>query len=484
MVKILITGATGYIGGLLLDRLTKKDHQLRAIARHPENLASKLTQQNVEIVQADVTEIDSLKAALEGIEVAFYLVHSMGAKTGSFEEIDRMAADNFAKVCEEKGVKKIIYLGGLSTAKGNELSLHMRSRQEVGKVLSSYKTPVIEFRSSIILGAGSLSYDLMRALVDKLPIMVTPIWVNKLVQPIHVEDVLGYLQEAILFDGGQHDVVEIGGVETVSYKNLMLEYAKQQGLKRYIFVLPVLTPALSSMWLGLVTPIYKRIGRKLIESIMSDSVVTEPNAAKAFSVKPKSYQEAIRICIENSKKELVRRWYDAVSAKGLSRTFENVTFRKEKNWITERVINAPANVVFAFIKTLGGHVGWYAEWLWKIRAALDILAGGVGFRRGRVHPTELRVGDPVDFWRVIELKENELLTLKAEMKLPGRAYLQFTLSSKDSQTDIVMKSSFDPIGILGEVYWYLMWPFHFFIFDGLLNRVKKESEKNAKTSKS
>lgn len=484
MTKILITGATGYIGGLLLYRLSEKGLPLRAVARHPENLTSRLPKGEIEVVQGNVQDESSMEKALDGIEVAFYLVHSMGAAYGKFEELDKKGAEIFARACEKKGVKRIIYLGGLSAAPEERLSDHMRSRQEVGKILRAHKTPVIEFQSSIILGPGSLSYDLMTALVKRLPLMVAPTWVSKKTQPIHVQDVLQYLEEAITIPLEKSIVVEIGGSETVTYKNLMLEYAKQKGLKRHIFVVPVLTPTLSAMWLGLVTPVYKRIGRKLIESITNDSIVTHPKEANRFSVKPKSYKEALKISEEDSMKELKRRWFDAISAKGISRNFENVTFKKRQDWVTDRSIEAPANVVYAYIKRLGGHEGWYADFLWKIRAAIDVLVGGVGFRRGRIDPKELRVGDPVDFWRVIEMQENKRIVFKAEMKLPGRAYLAFTLKEQNNHTEAKMESIFDPIGAWGVIYWYLMWPFHYFIFDGLLDKIKTHSEKNAKELRS
>ena len=480
MKKILITGATGYIGGLLLDRLCHKDYLLRAVARHPENLLSRLPKEGIEVVLGNVQDQTSLEKALEDVDTAFYLVHSMGAAYGKFETLDRNGALNFARACEKMQVKKIIYLGGLSAASEENLSEHMRSRQEVGKILRDHKTPALEFRSSIILGPGSLSYDLMTALVEKLPVMVTPKWVSKETQPIHVEDVLSYLEEAIEKPLTASEVVEIGGASTVTYKELMLEYAHQKGLKRKIYVLPVLTPTLSAMWLGLVTPVYKRIGRKLIESISNDSIVTHKEPATRFEVEPKNYKEAIQICLLNVKQKLKRRWFDAISAKGVSRNFENVVFKKRQDWITDRVIDAPKEVVYDYIKSLGGNEGWYADFLWKLRALLDILAGGVGFRRGRIHPKELFVGDPVDFWRVIEMKESEKIVFKAEMKLPGRAYLKFSLFDRGKQTEVKMESIFDPIGFGGVVYWYIMWPFHFFIFDGLLNKIKRKSERNSK----
>jgi uncharacterized protein YbjT (DUF2867 family) len=478
MKTILITGATGYVGGKLLNHLAGSKYHLKALARFPENLLSRLPQGSIEICQGDVLEAASLERALQGVEVAFYLVHSMGAKK-SFETLDRQGAINFAKACKACGVHTIIYLGGLGSSHKKPLSPHMRSRHEVGDLLAAQGVNVLEFQSSIILGAGSLSYEMMRALVEKLPVMICPKWVNCQVQPIHIDDVLNYLMEAIEKSVTGHKIIEIGGADVVSYKDFMKTYAELRGLHRTIFIVPLLTPYLSSLWLGLVTPLYKRIGRKLIESIVNDSVVMHPQGQREFSVQPKHLKQALEICIaREGTSKMDRRWYDAVSSKGPARTFQGITFRKQKGASYTTKVKAPCDKVYAAIQMLGGKNGWYGQWLWKLRGMIDLLFGGVGFRRLRRDPVKLIVGDPVDFWRVVEMIENQKILLKAEMKLPGLAFLNFEVKPlEDGSTLLKVEPFFLPIGFFGDLYWYAMAPFHAFIFRGLLRKVKKLSEK-------
>lgn len=476
--KILITGATGYIGGKLLNYLAKENkYSLRAFARYPENLTSRLPQGDVEVFQGDALDEASLARALEGVDIAFYFIHSMGEKK-SFEVLDKKAAENFSKACARASVKKIIYLGGLGSATKRPLSAHMRSRQEVGKILAQGPTPVREFRSSIIVGAGSLSFEMMKALVEKLPIMIAPKWISCLVQPIHVDDVLDYLKEAIELPTSGHEISEIGGNDVVTYKKFMETYAKIKGLKRFIITVPILTPYLSSLWLGLVTPVYKRIGRKLIESIVNNSIVLHPESTQMFHVKPKSLERALQISIEREgTSKMDRRWYDAVSSKGVSRTFQDVNFEKRVGDKYVGKCEAPASDVYAYIQTLGGKTGWYGQLLWRLRGTIDLALGGVGFRRLRRDPNHLIVGDPVDFWRVVEMIENEKILLKAEMKLPGLAFLNFEITKIDENTSsIKVEPFFLPIGLFGVIYWYAMVPFHAIIFRGLMRKIQKGSK--------
>lgn len=472
-LKVLITGATGYIGGKLLNHLSKTSLQLRALARFPDNLRSRLPSENIEIVQGDVLDYPSLQRSLEGVDIAYYFVHSMGAKKG-FEELDKTGALLFAKAAAQAKVKKIIYLGGLGSSHGNTLSPHMRSRQEVGRLLASTGLAVLEFRSSIILGAGSLSYEMMKALVEKLPIMVAPRWIHYEVQPIHIDDVLAYLSKALYVDIAGHQIIQIAGSEKVSYKNFMLAYAQLKGLKRLIITVPFLTPGLSSLWLSLVTPVYKTIGRKLIESIVNDSVITDPSGQELFDVHPKSYKEALKICMQREGTSLEdRRWFDAVSSKGIVRNLDKVTFGKKKSCCYTAICDAPIDKVYAYIQTLGGTHGWYGEWMWRLRGLIDMVFGGPGFKRNRRDPEKLIVGDALDFWRVVEMKENEKILLKAEMKLPGLAFLNFELTPQESKTLLKIESFFLPVGKFGVFYWYLFAPFHEIIFPGLLRRIKK-----------
>ena len=471
--RILVTGATGYVGGLLLQQLDTQLYQVRALARYPQNLLSRLGKREVDVVQADVLDPISLEKALQGIDIAFYLIHSMAA-TQAFEKLEEQGAYHFARAAKKAGVQKIIYLGGLVAAE-TRLSAHMRSRCRVGEILASTGVAVCELRSSVIIGAGSLSYEMMKALVNKLPVMIAPQWIEKLVQPIYIQDVLLYLCEAMQLTWSGHLIIEIGGATQVSYKNFMLAYAAEKKLKRKIFTVPVLTPWLSSLWLGLVTPVYARIGRKLIQSIQHDSIVRSHAAREYFSIKPLGYQEALHKVIAEEKKQMIRRWYSAISSRGFVKKTFHADPKKRKKKSYEHMIDASPEKVYRYLQTLGGKNGWYGEWLWKLRGVIDLLCGGVGCRRLRLDATSLQVGDPVDFWRVIVMKENEQIVFKAEMKVPGEAFLTFYLKPSGHKTLLRMESIFDPQGLFGKLYWYLLLPFHEYIFKGLIHRIVKEA---------
>jgi len=470
--KIALTGATGYVGGRLLNLLIKNHYEVRCIVRNPEFLKSRVST-NVEVVKGDVLDRNSLLKALEGMEVAFYLVHSMGSKS-DFEEMDRVAAENFAISSKKAGIKKIIYLGGLFEEQG-KLSPHLRSRQEVGNILRSSGIPVIEFRASIIIGSGSLSFEMIRALVERLPAMITPKWVRIPAQPIFIGDVLNYLLSAIDLEVDEHKIFEIGGPEVVSYSDLMNEYAKIRGLRRLMIPVPVLTPTLSGLWLGLVTPVYARVGKKLIDSIKHPTVVNDNSVNNYIDFKPLGVKEAIELSLRNEDKEFAEtRWSDSMSA-----TIDNLsrkTYRVGNRLVDIHQINVdkPIENVFNVIERIGGKNGWYGyDFLWSIRGFLDLLVGGVGVRRGRRDPNHLVAGDVLDFWRVESIERPSRLYLKAEMKVPGRAWLEFSLTSSGSGTQIKQMAIFDPAGLWGIIYWYLMYPFHQLIFKGMLKKIAK-----------
>jgi uncharacterized protein YbjT (DUF2867 family) len=471
--RVLLTGATGYVGGRLLVELEKRGVPLRCMVRR-EGALERRVAASTEIVVADALDAPAVARALAGVRAAYYLIHSMGAGE-DFAEKDRQAARIFGSAAREAGVARIIYLGGLGG--GGRTSEHLESRRETGEILRASGVPVVALEASIVIGSGSLSFEMIRALVERLPVMICPRWVGVEAQPIAVEDVVAYLAEALDLPPGAERVYEIGGRERVTYAGLMREYARQRGLKRWLVPVPVLTPRLSSLWLGLVTPLYARVGRKLIESLRTPSVVRDDAARRAFSIEPRGVAEAIRRALANEDAAFARtRWSDPVSSSGLldrygsgnpgTRLIDSRTVR----------VDAPPAAAFDAVARLGGERGWYyGDWLWHLRGFLDLLAGGVGVRRGRRHASELQVGDAVDFWRVEKIEENRLLRLRAEMKLPGRAWLQFETTPDAGGTEIRQTAIFDSVGLFGALYWYGLYPLHRLIFAGMLREIARRS---------
>ena len=469
---ILLTGATGYIGGRLLRLLEKQGYRVRALARRPEVLRQKVAA-STEVVEGDVFDRQSLDSALRGVEAVYYLVHSMGSG-GSFEEADRQAASTVGQAAKDAGVKRIIYVGGLGSEE-EALSPHLRSRQEVGRILRECGVPVIEFRASVVIGSGSLSFEMIRSLVERLPIMITPRWVRVMTQPIAIDDLLEYLLTALRLSVSECHVYEIGGADQVCYADIMREYARQRGLRLRMLSVPILTPYLSSLWLGLITPLYARVGRKLIESIIHPTVVRNDAALLTFAIRPTGIEQAIRRALAREEREFAEtRWSDAVSSAGESRAWGGVRFGTRLIDSRSVSVTAPAAAAFARIQAIGGETGWYRwNWLWRLRGLLDLLVGGAGMRRGRPHPVRLHVGDTVDFWRVEVFEPNRRLRLAAEMKLPGRAWLEFEVMSDGPLTTIRQTAIFDPVGWLGRLYWYGVFPLHQLVFSGMLREIAR-----------
>lgn len=467
---ILLTGATGYVGGRLLKALEKRGSAVRCLARNIDYLRPRVAP-GVELLVGDTLDKSTLIPALQGIHTAYYLVHSMGA-SGDFEEEDRRAARNFADAAGEAGVQRIVYLGGLGGG-GGDLSPHLRSRQEVGRILGESGVPVIEFRASIVIGSGSLSFEMIRTLTERLPVMIAPRWVTTLAQPIAIEDLIDYLVAALDLPVGQSRIFEIGGSDQVSYGDIMREYARQHGLRRLIIPVPILTPRLSSLWLALVTPLYARVGCKLIDSLRSPSVVRDEAALSLFRIRPQGIREAIGRALGNEDQEFAEtRWSDARSSGGRPRTWGGMRFGTRI--VDSRAATVAASPPDAFkpIRRIGGRTGWYyGKVLWKIRGWLDLLVGGVGLRRGRRDPEWIRVGDALDFWRVEACEPDRLLRLAAEMKLPGRAWLEFEVTGNDQFSTIRQTAIFDPVGLAGLAYWYALYPIHRFIFAGMLRGI-------------
>ena len=476
--RVLVTGGTGYVGGRLIPLLEQRGFRVRCLARRPEFLQSRVGPVT-EVVAGDVLQPETLVTALCDIETAFYLVHSMG--TGKdFEDEDRLAARNFAEAAKQNGVRRIIYLGGLGE-KQQQLSKHLRSRQEVGHILRESGAQVIEFRASIVIGSGSLSFELIRALVQKLPVMLCPKWVSTPSQPIAIEDLLSYLLAAIDLPDGPSDIFEIGGPDQMSYSEIMREYARQRGLKRWMISVPFLSPRLSSLWLGLVTPVYARVGRKLVDSLRNPTVVTNSHASEVFAIRPRGVREAIARALVNEDHELTAtRWSDALSASGRPKRWGGIRFGTRLVDSREVEVGVPVEAAFAPIQRIGGQTGWYyGNWLWRLRGWLDLLVGGVGLRRGRRDPMELKNGDTVDCWRVESLEPNRRLRLVAEMKLPGRAWLEFEVEPNASGSRIRQTAVFDPVGLTGLAYWYSVYPMHEFVFGGMLNGIATTARQSA-----
>ncbi len=473
-VRILVTGATGYIGGRLVPRLRERGYDVRCLARAAGRLLGRFDD-GVEILEGDITDAANVEAALQGCDAAFYLVHAMGS-TKAYVEADRQAAKTFGMLANRAGLKKIVYLGGLG-ADDAALSAHLRSRHEVGDMLRAGGVPVIEFRAAQIIGSGSVSFEMMRYLTERLPVMIAPRWVVTRVQPIAIRDVLSYLIAALARPNQTH-TYEIGGDDVMTYREMMLRYAKLRGLNRRIVVVPYFTPQLSSYWVHIVTPISASIAQPLIRGLYNEVIVHDRSAVTDFpDIRPMGFDEAVGRALDRySTVGPETTWFDAFDLRTIAGDFTGV---KEGMLIDrrERVTSAAPERVAAVFSSLGGRRGWLAaDALWRIRGWLDRLVGGVGLRRGRRSATDLRVGDAIDFWRVEAYEPGRLLRLRAEMKLPGRAWLQFEVEGTANGGSIFRQTAFfEPRGLLGNLYWYGVAPLHHVIFARMATRIVAEA---------
>ena len=477
-MRVLVTGATGYIGGRLVPALSAAGHAVRCFVRDPRRIAGRFP--GVEIVPGDVFDRAAVRAALADCEIAYYLVHSMSDDRTDFTRRDREAARLFGEAAAQAGVARIVYLGGLGDDRPHErLSPHLHSRQEVGRELRAGGVPVTEFRAAIIVGSGSVSFEMLRYLTERLPVMIAPKWVRTRCQPIGVRDVISYLVAAIAGGASTGRIVEIGGADVLPYEAMMLRYAAIRGLARRIIIVPFFSPGLSSRWVHLVTPIPASIARPLIGGLFNEVVVRDDAARRLFpQIVPAGYDEAVTRALDRTASTGPQTtWFDAFDVKTLPGEFQGVT---QGMMIDRRERTTPASpaVVFGVFSRLGGQRGWlYADWLWELRGRLDRLVGGIGTRRGRRSADTLRVGDAVDFWRVEVYEPGKLLRLRAEMKLPGYAWLQFeALPHSGGGARLRQTAFFDPRGFFGLVYWYAVVPFHAFIFDNLATRIVREAE--------
>jgi uncharacterized protein YbjT (DUF2867 family) len=470
-MKVLLTGSTGYIGRRLKQKLLEDENiELRLLVRNKKSISSDI-KNNIEIIEGDTFNKESLKEALKDIEVAYYLIHSLS--NDNYKDLDKISAQNFLDVADECGVKKIIYLGGLGV-KDEHTSEHLLSRIETGEILSSNKNvQTIWFRAGVIIGSGSASFEIIRNLTEKLPIMTTPKWVNTIAQPICIKDVLSYLQEAIKLETKENLIVDIGS-KALSYKEMMIGTANALGLKRVIIPLPFMSINISSYWLNLFTPVPFSVAKALIEGLKSEVTIQNDNAKKYFSnITPISYEDSVRNAIkEIEENQVISRWNDTTNGvweKNSSNEISQALYidRKEID-----ISNIDKNKVYQSFTSIGGENGWFAfDFLWEIRGFIDKMIGGVGLKRGRRSQCDLRISDCLDFWRVVDLKENERLLLYAQMKLPGEAWLEFKI--KDNK--LIQSAYFYPKGVFGRLYWYSLVPLHYFIFKNMIKSIIKKA---------
>ena len=480
----LVTGASGYVGGRLVRDLLSDKKRVRVLVRDAKKIAGQSWANDVEIIEGNASNSQDLDRALAGVHTAYYLLHSIGT-THNFGDVESEMARGFAMAGERAHIQQIIYLGGI--ANDENRSRHLTSRMNAGIQLASSTVPVLEMRAGIIIGSGSASFEMLRHLTHRLPIMTTPKWVSNRTQPIAIRDVLYYLRSAADLATPVDRVFDIGGPEVVTYAEMMQKFSKLSGLrKRIIIQVPVLTPKLSSLWIGFVTPVPTSLARPLVESLISE-VVADPqkSIADVIPLPPEgllTVSQAIELALTRvAENHVDTRWSDAA--------FPMAPWQKaqsDPDWAGELTLkdhreistDVPIEKIWEQIEGIGGDRGWFGSgWLWYLRGLIDRMVGGVGLRRGRRDPVHLRIGDTVDFWRVESLEPQKDLRLYAEMILPGKAWLEFTLSEENGRTLVKQDALFEPRGLGGQLYWYLVSPFHFFIFPTMLRNIVKAARK-------
>jgi uncharacterized protein YbjT (DUF2867 family) len=487
----LVTGATGYIGGRLVPELLAAGYRVRVMARHPQRLAERDWSDDVEVVTADATEPDDLRRALDGTDVAYYLIHALG--TSAFEDTDRETAAAFAAAAREAGVRRLVYLGGLvPDVPVEQLSAHLRSRDEVAQLMLSSGVPTAVLRAAVILGSGSASFAMLRYLTERLPAMITPRWLDTRIQPIAIRDVLRYLVGCADLPQEVSRSFDIGGPEVLTYKQMMQRYAAVAGLaKRLIVPVPVLTPRLSSHWVGLVTPVPNSIARPLVESLRHEVVAREKDIATYLPDPPEGllgFDQAVGQALARIKDaDVVTRWSSASTPGAPSDPLpSDPDWAGGSLYVDRRThpVHASPAALWRVVEGIGGDRGWYSFPLaWKVRGVLDRLVGGVGLRRGRRDPDRLFVGETVDFWRVEERQPGQLLRLRAEMRLPGLAWLELGIEDDQPEgaepaTTYVQRALFAPRGLLGHVYWWAVAPFHGIVFGGMARNIARAAARS------
>jgi len=489
---VLVTGATGYIGGRLIPELLAAGFRVRVMARQPRHLADREWFDQVEIVYGDAAFQESLNSALADVEVAYYLIHSMGAGA-AFASLDRINAENFALAAKTNSVSRIVYLGGLYPQQDN-LSPHLKSRKEVGEILLASGVPTTVLRAAVIIGSGSLSFEMLRYLTERLPIMVTPHWVDSKIQPIAVRDVLRYLVKSASMDTSVNQGFDIGGPDVLTYREMMVEYAKIAGLKsRRIMSLPFMTPSLSSHWVGLITPVPKKIARPLMESLVNEVICKDREIAR-FIPDPEDgltdFHKAVELALQRIQDgRVTTRWASAAHVGAPSDPLPS-----DPDWAggslyvdeRERIVDSTPEQLWHIIEGIGGEHGWYSWRLgWWTRGLLDRFVGGPGLRRGRRDPFNLIVGDALDWWRVEEVEEGHLLRLRAEMKLPGLAWLELIVDKNpEGRTLFRQRALFHPLGPAGGLYWAMIKPFHGLVFGGMQRNIARVAKRSTLDPKS
>ncbi|MDF6017410.1 SDR family oxidoreductase [Streptomyces sp. JH34] len=489
-LRCLVTGATGYIGGRLVPELLEAGHQVRCLARTPEKLRDYPWSDETEVVKGDVTDAESLGAAMRGVDVAYYLVHALATGPG-FERTDREAARNFGEQAKAAGVRRIVYLGGLTPTDvpERELSPHLRSRAEVGHILLGSGVPTTVLRAAVIIGSGSASFEMLRYLTERLPVMVTPSWVSTRIQPIAVRDVLRYLVGSAHMPAEVNRAFDIGGPDVMTYRDMMQKYARVAGLPhRLIMPVPMLSPGLSSHWVGLITPVPASIARPLAESLRHEVVCNEHDIAEHVPDgpgQPFSFATALSLALQRVREARVSTRWSSASTPGIP----SDPLPTDPDWaggslytdVRELDVDASQEALWRVVEGIGGVNGWYSFPLaWAVRGWLDRLVGGVGLRRGRRDAQQLRVGDSLDFWRVEEIEPGRLLRLRAEMRLPGLAWLEmYAEKGEGGRSHYRQRAVFHPIGLLGHAYWWSVSPFHAVVFGGMARNIAQAAGRGA-----
>jgi uncharacterized protein YbjT (DUF2867 family) len=475
--KVLVTGATGYIGGRLVPRLLEQGYAVRCLARHPAHLAGR-DWPGCEIMAGDALHPGDLERAMQGIDAAYYLIHAVASRTGDFPHLEANAAHRFARAARQAGVRRVVFLGGMGGGDGARLSRHLTSRHAVGEILRREGPPTTEFRAAIIVGSGSVPFEMIRHLVEQHPFIPLLGWLQTRCQPIAIRDVLSYLVLALQLDAAEGRIFEIGGRTIHTYADMMRIYARRRGLRRVFCPSPNLPPGLCAAWIGLMTPVPSAFALPLIESLRHKMICRDDAALRVFPVEPLDYETALRYAfLRLEKGEVETTWTMALLPS--HRRFSPLSVVEGMICEERRIaVAAPAEVVFAVFMGIGGERGWlYADWLWKLRAGIDRLMGGVGQRRGRRDPQSLRQGEPLEVWRVERVIDGRLLLLRAEMLLPGKAWLQFeSLPVSAGAATLRITAYYDPKGFWGHAYWHALHFHHKLIFSGLARAIRNLAE--------